>query len=146
MTALRIATPTSSSYGNDPLDHPTIVISRSMDDDDLVDTGFWTYKLGLALRAFHLIDHAAATGRLALPDATRAHLQQLAATATQALLRAADYRDGLIEVRTSFNAGETNSETQPWAALGLVPHLDRALLDIPAGEALPLSIAITPKA
>lgn len=146
VTALRIATPSSSSYGNDPLDHPTIVISRSMDDDDLVDTGFWTYKLGLALRAFHLIDHAATTGRLALPDATRAHLQQLAATATQALLRAADYRDGLIEVRTSFNAGETNSETQPWAALGLVPLLDRALLDIPAGEALPLSIAITPKA
>lgn len=129
LAALRIATPTASSYGNDPLDHPTIVIGRSQGDDDLVDTGFWTYKLGLGLRAFHTVAQGVAARMIALPPAICAHLKQLEGTARDALLHAAEARGDVIEVRTSFNAGETNSETQPWVALGLVPTLDRLILD-----------------
>ena len=138
LAALRIATPAESTYGNDPLDHPTIVIGRDRDDDELIDTGFWTYKLGLALRAFHLIKYGVTSGRIDLPAQLRVHLEQLDRTARDALLYAAECRDDVIEVRTSFNAGETNSETQPWVALGLVPHLDQAILGVAGQTSKPL--------
>ncbi|MBD8548159.1 hypothetical protein [Sphingomonas sp. CFBP 8760] len=131
LAALRISIPTGSSYGNDPLDHPTIVIGRHRQDDDLIDTGFWTYKLGLALRAFHIIAHGAEIGVINLPTPLRAHLADLDRTAREALLYAAECRNDVIEVRTSFNAGETNSETQPWVALGLVSDLERVIVGEP---------------
>jgi len=131
LAALRISIPTGSSYGNDPLDHPTIVIGRHHGDDDLIDTGFWTYKLGLALRAFHIIAHGVAIGAIDLPKPLQAHLANLDRTAREALLYATECRDDVIEVRTSFNAGETNSETQPWVALGLVSDLERTIVSEP---------------
>ncbi len=38
--------------------------------------------------------------------------------------RSTTVRDGAIEVRTSVLSGESNSETQPWVALGLFPDID----------------------
>ncbi len=126
--ALRTGTPMSDSYGNDPLNHDTIVISRQRDDDEHVDTGFWTYKLGLVLRALATIDHGIMTGRIAISAATHTHIDRLRSTAQKALAHATVCRDDTIEVRTSYNAGETNSETQPWVALGLIPEVDCEIL------------------
>ena len=38
------------------------------------------------------------------------------------------WEGGKIEVLTSQKSGETNSETQPWVALRLVPAVERAIL------------------
>jgi len=38
------------------------------------------------------------------------------------LAKSATEREQCVEIRTSVLSGETNSETQPWAMLGLVGH------------------------
>ncbi|MFB0611677.1 hypothetical protein [Aurantiacibacter poecillastricola] len=131
LLAIRVAVPKTSRYGNNPLDFPTLVLSKDMADDDRVDTGYWTYKLGLALRAFRLIGRAVALGVVELSDEAKRHLERLTEVATQSLMKSVRCQDGRIEVLTSVHAGETNSETQPWAALGLASTLDELVLGIP---------------
>jgi hypothetical protein len=38
------------------------------------------------------------------------------------LERSVTERDGMVELRCSVISAETNSESQPWAMLGLVGH------------------------
>ena len=95
-----------------------------------VDTGFWNYKLGITLRALHATLAAAEGGVLAMTG------EQL----TQASLRIEMARHQIagscrahgeqLEVLTCYRAGETNSETQPWVGLGLVPVLDRQIVSL----------------
>ena len=47
------------------------------------------------------------------------------------VMRSAVHRRDGIEILTSHNAGETNSETQPWVAMGLVPSIEQELLGVP---------------
>ncbi len=68
-------------------------------------------------------------GSITLSDDTMAHMEELADTGRAAVLKAATCRDEVIEVRTSVNSAETNSETQPWVALGLCPALDAATFE-----------------
>ena len=132
--ALQIMTPATSRFGNGALDHPTLALGTNPADAEDVDTGFWTYKLGLGLRAFATIEHAVSSDLLQLSDEAQHHLKQLASVAQDALKQAARCHAKKIEVLTSVNAGETNSETQPWTALGLVPAIEEALLGVPIDQ------------
>lgn len=129
--ALRIAVPHAATYGNDPLDHETVVIGKDMADQELIDTGFWTYKLGLLLRAFAVIAAGGTQGCIHLSDDARRHMTRLEAAALGAVMRSTVCRAEGIEILTSHNAGETNSETQPWVAMGLVPSIEEELLSVP---------------
>src|SRR2546430_7145329 len=51
-----------------------------------------------------------------------------------------------MEVLTSARSGETNSETQPWAALGLVPAVEWELYGRPPDTDLRLSMPSEPAA
>lgn len=116
--------------------HPDLVTEslwiRSTAGGPPQDGGFWVFKLGLALRACNAIRQAQAGGFLSLDAAALAHLDRLEKVAHRALTRAARCEDDTIEVLTSECSGETNSETQPWAALGLVPAVEWELFGRPA--------------
>lgn len=85
------------------------------------DGALWTNKLGLLLRALDTVATAAAAGTLALPAPEVRRVTALRARAEALIGDAVRDRgaDGL-EVLTSPFSGETNSETQPWVALGLL--------------------------
>lgn len=100
------------------------------------DAGFWVFKLGLALRAFNAIRQGHDAGFVMLDGDTLAHLDTLAKASHRALLKAIRRNDGTIEVLTSAHAGETNSETQPWCALGLVPAIEWELFGRPDDTAV----------
>jgi hypothetical protein len=83
---------------------------------------FWNFKVGMTLRFF-----------TALPTASDPVLQEVAARhrnrvdLLEIILRRrlerpiTESNDG-IAIRIADVAGETNSETQPWAMLGLLGH------------------------
>jgi len=129
--ALRIAVPHAATYGNDPLDHETLVIGKDVADEELIDTGFWTYKLGLVLRALAVIAAGCTHGRIHLSQSALSHMARLDAAGRGAVMRSAVHRREGIEILTSHNAGETNSETQPWVAMGLVSFIEQELLGVP---------------
>ncbi len=91
------------------------------------DPAFWNFKLGMTLRALRAVERAGAAGalRLTAQDQQRIALRrELCVT----LLNASMRRHGdSLEILTSRIAGETNSETQPWVALGLVPVVDERI-------------------
>lgn len=91
------------------------------------DTGFWHFKIGLVLRALHAIGRAGEAGVLALEATDRHRLAQRLARAEDLLMATVRRHDDALEIPTARDAGETNSETQPWAALGLVPVLDEQI-------------------
>lgn len=100
------------------------------------DTGFWNFKLGMVLRALRAASHAADAGKLDLDAAARRRLATRQAICLDVLAQSMRWhRDGagnmdgdMMEVLTARIAGETNSETQPWVALGLVPVVDEAIV------------------
>ena len=99
------------------------------------DAGFWVFKLGLALRAFNAVSQAQAAGFLKLDEETTSHMNQLAAAARDALGDAARPDGAELEILTSYKSGETNSETQPWVALGIAPVIEWEIFGRP--ETLP---------
>jgi hypothetical protein len=119
LRAIRIATMPDGAPGQGKLLHPTLQMQQRADGP--VDSGYWTFKLGVSLRAFHAIRAAVADGRLHLDEDTLAYLARLEHTARSAITHAMVVQHDEIEVLTSANSGETNSETQPWVALGLAP-------------------------
>jgi tRNA (mo5U34)-methyltransferase len=77
---------------------------------------------------------------LSLDPETLKHLDLLTRISRRAILPSVRPNDNTVEVLTCQNAGETNSETQPWVALGLVPAIEWAILgQPPALTALPAS-------
>jgi SAM-dependent methyltransferase len=110
------------------------------------DGGFWVFKLGLALRAFNAIRQVHAAGLLSLDGTTLAYLNELTDVARSGLFTALRREGETIEVLTSARSGETNSETQPWAALGLVPAVEWELYGRPPETDLELSAPAEPAA
>lgn len=96
------------------------------------DAGFWVFKLGLALRAFNAVEQVHAAGLLPLDPDTLAHMAQLALAARAALGDAARAEGDELEILTSYRSNETNSETQPWAALGIAPVIEWEIFGRPA--------------
>ena len=80
---------------------------------------FWNFTSGLSLRLFNALRAARHPG---LRDLWAEHATRI--TAMEWLMRnriqrSLRPRDGSVEILTSVLSGETNSETQPWVALGL---------------------------
>ena len=99
---------------------------------DHADTGFWNFKLGMVLRAMRAALHAADAGKLDLDAAARRRLATRLDLCLELLAQSERWHRGdgpdMLEVLTSRMAGETNSETQPWVALGLVPVVDEQIV------------------
>jgi hypothetical protein len=92
-----------------------------------VDTGFWNYKLGLTLRALHATLAAADAGILPITAEQRLQTCLRIDLARHQLASSFRHHGPQLEILTSRLAGETNSETQPWVALGLIPILDQQI-------------------
>ena len=94
------------------------------------DTGFWNFKLGMVLRALHAITAAAGAGHLALDPDTSRRVAMRTVFCNQLLEQSMRWHDKgkQLEVLTARIAGETNSETQPWVTLGLVPVVDEQIV------------------
>jgi SAM-dependent methyltransferase len=93
-----------------------------------LDTGFWSFKCGLALRAFNAVLQMQRLGFLFLDQDTLNHLEVLNAIARLALKPSMQWEAGKLEALTSQKSTETNSETQPWVALGLAPAIEWTIL------------------
>jgi hypothetical protein len=98
------------------------------------DTGFWNFKLGVTLRALRAVERAAASGALRLSAADLVRITVRRDLCIRFLSESTRQHGGLMEVLTSRIAGETNSETQPWVALGLVPIVDERIEMLGVGE------------
>ena len=85
-------------------------------------TGFWNFKAGLALRFFAALRGAPIASLQAIAARHADRLELFEAMLRRQLGRSIADRDQGVEIRTSVFSGETNSETQPWAVLGLVGH------------------------
>ena len=83
---------------------------------------FWNFHVGLTLRLFRAL-HEATDERLRALHAK--HAERLAVLEPvlrrQLALGTRAHADGM-EIRSSWLSSETNSETQPWAMLGLIGH------------------------
>ena len=92
------------------------------------DSGFWNFKLGLSLRAFNAIRRMQELGKLSLDQASLDQLDTLDKAARAALQSSMRPVGDTIEVLTCHRSTETNSETQPWVALGLTPAIEWEIL------------------
>jgi SAM-dependent methyltransferase len=111
------------------------IVVRKKTGGTLRDTGFWNFKLGLSLRAFNAIRQMQDLDLLSLDPQTLKHLDLLTAVSRSAIAASARWKDDAVEVVTGQGGGETNSETQPWVALGLVPAIEWAIFGRPSALA-----------
>lgn len=82
--------------------------------------GFWTYKIGLFLQLLSVLRASPSPHLQRLWAKHRDRLEILETVARTRLERSLRRHDDGIEILTSMLSSETNSETQPWAALGLL--------------------------
>lgn len=121
------------------------IVVRKRVGGTLHDTGYWNFKLGLSLRAFNSIRQIQDLGLLSLDPHTLNHLDLLTEVSRRAIVPSVRRGDGTVEVLTCHRAGETNSETQPWVALGLVPAIEWEILGKPSALAsVPVSTSAPP--
>jgi hypothetical protein len=85
-------------------------------------TGFWSFKAGLALRFFAALRQAPVAGLQSIAARHADRIELFEAILRRQLAQSAMQREQCVEICTSVLSGETNSETQPWAMLGLVGH------------------------
>ena len=103
--------------------------------DRHADTGFWNFKLGVVLRAMHVIERAVAAGVFGLDPLVLRRValrRDLCVELLGMSMRWHQAADGtpIMEMLTSRIAGETNSETQPWVALGLDATIDDLIITL----------------
>jgi hypothetical protein len=93
-----------------------------VDDDGSRKTnhGFWNYHTGLTLRFFAALGKAADPGLQAVAARHSQRIELFEMIMRWHLDRSLSWRDGAVEIRSSILSTETNSETQPWAMLGLL--------------------------
>lgn len=103
--------------------HTSLKVSDRIDSPQY-DTAFWNFKLGLSLRAFAAIKIGLERGFLTLDQNTRNHLDALDSVARIAITPSIKNHGESVEILTSHLSTETNSETQPWVALGLFPEIE----------------------
>lgn len=126
LRSIHIVTISGAHYDAPDLTFATLLI-RKQASGGLQDTGFWNYKLGLALRAFQAVRVAHDCGFLSLDRDALDYLTCLMDQTRESLRCSLRLEDGTLEVLTSQRSQETNSETQPWVALGLVPAIEREI-------------------
>ena len=100
-----------------------------LDDDEKSDNSLWNYKNGLVLRSVYAIQELYRQNLLELDKQTLDHLEIIIFVARRAIESSSIIREEMIEILTSERSGETNSETQPWAILGLFPFIEKYMLN-----------------
>jgi len=85
------------------------------------DSYYWVFKAGLLLRSLEALEVLAERNLTKLSPTDWALLRELQRRAVAYVARTAHARGSLEELLTCHKAGETNSETQAWALLGLYP-------------------------
>jgi len=101
-----------------------------------LDGTLWIFKAGLTLRAMEAIELAVKHGALPNDPLLLADVDRVRRAAQRQILLAVRSRGDEKEFLTSFRSGETNSETQPWVSLGVVP-IDPVIVGVvpPEGSA-----------
>lgn len=127
LRAILIVSINGEQYDQPTLTYNTIAV-RKQAGGSREDTGYWNFKLGLALRAFKAIQRVQELGHLGLDQDTLDLLERLIERAQEALQPSLRFADGTLEALTSQRSGETNSETQPWVALGLAAAIEWEIL------------------
>jgi hypothetical protein len=84
------------------------------------NTGFWTYHAGLMLRFFAALRASPNAALQAIAASHRERIELFEIMIRRSLSKSFTRYDDMIELRSSIFSGETNSETQPWAAIGLM--------------------------
>jgi hypothetical protein len=86
------------------------------------ENAFWNFKAGLTLRFFAALRQSSDPALQLVAARQRDRMQLLESIMRDQLERSVTERDGMVELRCSVISAETNSESQPWAMLGLVGH------------------------
>lgn len=81
---------------------------------------FWNFKAGLCLQLFSALRDSPSEALRQLWEKHRGRLEILEAVARARIERSMRHHEDGVEILTSMLSAETNSETQPWVALGLI--------------------------
>ena len=101
--------------------------SRFQNGSIRFDIGYWVYKATMILRAMRALD--ANFDVLGLDAGDRAHIAKVHAACVRELARCFKRDGSHLEILTSHESVETNSETQPWALLALLEPCGAGLAD-----------------
>jgi hypothetical protein len=82
--------------------------------------GYWNYHAGLTLRFFGALRRTADPVLQAVAARHRERIELLEMIMRWHIERSLSWHDGAVELRSSVLSTETNSETQPWATVGLL--------------------------
>jgi hypothetical protein len=82
--------------------------------------GLWNYHSGLTLRFFASLRNSTAAAVRAVAAKHRDRIKLFEMIIRWHITRSLSRADGMTEIRSSLISTETNSETQPWASLGLL--------------------------
>lgn len=82
--------------------------------------GFWNYHAGLTLRFFTALRNASDPALQAIVARHHERMELFEIIMRRQIRRSITRRDDAVEIRSSILSTETNSETQPWATLGLL--------------------------
>jgi hypothetical protein len=86
----------------------------------LTNHGYWNYHAGLTLRFFAALRKAVHPALQAIAARHRERIELLEMIMRWHIERSLSWRGDAVEIRSSVLSTETNSETQPWATLGLL--------------------------
>ena len=112
----------------DAFNKPYLYNTLLLDDGEKSDNSLWNYKNGLVLRSACAIQELYMQNLLDLDKQTLDHLEVIILVARKAIQSSSLVQPETIEILTSERSGETNSETQPWAILGLFPFIEKFML------------------
>jgi hypothetical protein len=84
------------------------------------NAGFWNFHAGLTLRFFAALRKSADPAVQAVAARHQRRIELFEVVLRWQIEHSLDRRDGTVEIRSSTLSTETNSETQPWAAVGLL--------------------------
>lgn len=100
-------------------------VSTTMVDDygnRRTENPFWNFKVGMTLRFFRALRSTTHPALQEIAAQHRDRIELFEIILRRQLARSISRRDDGIEIRIAEIAAETNSETQPWAMLGLLGH------------------------
>lgn len=125
--ALNALALSSEWEGTAPFASTIGVVCRTAKRGPRIDSGRWAYKSALLLRALRAVDMQADV--LGLTTGETARLRRLHAACLQAISVCLVSKGKYLEILTSRDSRETNSETQPWGLLALLEPCGNALAD-----------------
>jgi len=111
---------TSVDFGGAILHDGLVTDTTGPEGHRVTDAGFWNYTVALSMRGFAALRRSPDP---ALQEVFRRHRDRIAlfeAVVRAQFTRSMRRHGDAIEIRTSYRSGETNSETQPWVAMGLI--------------------------